>query len=441
MALGGGTFTHMNKELPGTYMNFISNQPLTSNFGERGKVAIAIRLNWGKLGEFTKVTKENFKEISQREFGVPFDYYYLQPIRDVLKHSKECYVYRLEDSESNSGVKASNEYATALYTGVDGNRVSIEITQNLDGGFVVNTYRDNTIMDTQVVTRKEELHSNDFVEFNSNLTLQKVSKTPLANGKNGGLTNKAHTEFMAKCETIAVNCIVANTLDDDLKRVYVEHNKHCREELGIKFQTVMYNYDADYEGVVNVCSKPINVVNDSIQTENYLTFAVAGMIGGCPVNMSCTNMVYDGELEVLDDKSQDQLITSIKKGQFVFHRVNDKIRVLKDINSLQTITETKGDIFKDNKVIRIIDIISQEVANTFNNNFVGKVANDKSGRVSLWNEVSKIFEELETRRAIEDFDNANIVIEQGNDRNSVVITTNCKIIGTMEQLYMTTTIE
>ena len=44
-------------------------------------------------------------------------------------------------------------------------------------------------------------------------------------------------------------------------------------------------------------------------------------------------------------------------------------------------------------------------------------------------------------QAIEDFDSTEIVVEQGNDRKSVVVDGNIKPVNCMSKLYMTVVIE
>ena len=63
--------------------------------------------------------------------------------------------------------------------------------------------------------------------------------------------------------------------------------------------------------------------------------------------------------------------------------------------------------------------------------------NDNSGRISLWNDVCKVHQELEKLRAIENFDVNSVEIVQGNDKKSVLCTIkDINIINAMTKLYM-----
>ena len=48
MALGGGTFTVQNKQLPGAYINFVSASSANAALSERGIVTMPLKLDWGR---------------------------------------------------------------------------------------------------------------------------------------------------------------------------------------------------------------------------------------------------------------------------------------------------------------------------------------------------------------------------------------------------------
>ena len=113
------------------------------------------------------------------------------------------------------------------------------------------------------------------------------------------------------------------------------------------------------------------------------------------------------------------------------------IRVLEDINTLVTTTDTKGEDFKSNQTMRVLDQIANDIASLFGNNYVGKVPNDNGGRIGLWNAICDLYKRLETLGAIEDFKTDDVVISEGENKKSVVCTTsNLKIVNAMSQLYM-----
>ena len=204
--------------------------------------------------------------------------------------------------------------------------------------------------------------------------------------------------------------------------------------MGVKLQTVIYKHPADYEGVVNVKNSAEGAEEES------LVYWTTGVIAACAVNQSNTNKVYDGEFEVKADYTQTELEQAIKTGEFVLHQVGNDIRVLKDINSLVTVTADKGEIFKSNQTIRVVDQIATDIAGIFNTKYLGVTPNDADGRTGLWNDIVNHHNNLMRIRAIEGFSSADVTVEQGETKQSVVVTDNITVVNAMEQLYMTVTV-
>lgn len=124
----------------------------------------------------------------------------------------------------------------------------------------------------------------------------------------------------------------------------------------------------------------------------------------------------------------------------MLHRVNADIRVLEDINSMVTTTDTCGDIFKDNQTIRIIDQIGNDIAVLFNTKYLGVVPNDASGRISLWSDIVKYHQQLQEIRAIEDFSDKDVTVSQGSTKKAVVVGNAVTVVNAMSKLYMTVTV-
>lgn len=427
MALGGGNFVTQNKVLPGSYINFISLAKASANLSDRGVAAMPLDLDWGVENEVFEVTKGDFQKHSLKIFGYAYTDDKLKGLRDLFMNIKTLYAYRL----SSGGVKATNTYATAKFGGVRGNDLKIVIQKNIDvpANFDVKTVLGTTVVDLQTVATSAELVANDYVTFKT-VALVVTASTPLTTGTNGIVDGTSHQTFLDKIESYAYNALGVVTNDDIIKGLYINFNKRLRDDIGQKFQTVVYKKGADYEGLVNVKNK-------TAQDEAGLVYWVTGIIAGCDVNKSNLNKKYDGEYTVEADYTQAQLEAAIKAGEFTLHKVGSDIRVLSDINSLVTISDTKGDVFKDNQTIRVIDQIANDIAVLFNTKYLGNVPNDKAGRISLWADIVKHHEQLQDIRAIENFSDADVVVNQGNTKKAVVVNDLVTVVNTMAQLYMT----
>lgn len=430
MSLGGGTFISQNKKLPGTYINFASAQSASSSIGERGVAAMAIEMDWGKDGEIIEVTSESFAKDSLKIFGYDYSNEKLKGLRDLFKNIKKAYFYRL-----NSGNKATTDIATAKCSGTRGNDLRIVVAKNIDNDtkYDVSTYLGTKEVDKQTIKQVSELVDNDYVTFTME-TLEVTAGKALTGGTNGDVSGEAHQNFLDKLESYQVNAVGCTAKDQSTSNLYVQYVKRLRDEQGIKFQVVLYNNAANYEGVVNV-------KNSTVEDESALVYWVTGVIAGCEINKSNTNKTYDGEYTINADYTQAQLETSIDNGEFVLHKVGDEIRVLVDINSLVDTTSEKGEVFKSNQTIRVLDQIASDVASVFNSKYLGKIANNEAGRTSLWSDIVTLFKDYQTLQAIENFEDDDISVEIGNDKKSVTIKTSVQVINAMEKLYMTVVVE
>lgn len=434
MALGGGNFTTQNKELPGTYINFVSASSASTALSDRGIAAMPLELDWGVEGEVFEVTSENFRKNSMKIFGFAYDSPKLKGLRDLFLNAKTLYAYRL----NGGGEKAENTYAVAMYSGIRGNDLKIVIQVNADDTkqFDVSTHLGTVKVDTQTVSSAADLVANDYVMFKTDATLAVTASTPLTGGTNGTVDGTAHQAFLDKIEGYTYNTLGVVTTDDTTKKLYASFNKRLRDEMGIKFQLVVYNLAADYMGVISVKNK----TTDEGWSEASLVYWVTGAEAGCAVNKSVQNKRYECEFSVDADYKQSELKAAIMAGEFVLHKVNSAVRVLEDINTLVTTTDTEGDVFKDNQTIRVIDQLGNDDAVLFNTKYLGVVPNNASGRTSLWSDLVKIRQQLQDIGAIEDFTDSDVTVEQGSTKKAVVVNSGITVVNAMSKLYMTVTV-
>ncbi len=434
MALGGGIFTVQNKELPGAYINFVSAARASAALSERGICTMPLELDWGKDGEVFEVTSGDFQKNSLEIFGYEYTSPKLKGLRDLFLNAKALYAYKL----TSGGAKAENSLAKAICGGIRGNDIKISVAANADEPekFDVITFMDNTQADIQTVASAADLKPNKFVEWKKDITLEAAAAMPLAGGVNGEVNGAAYQDYLDKIEAYSFNTMGAAVTDDTTKGLFASFVKRLRDEMGIKFQLVLYNKAADYYGTISVKNKAL----DEDFGEASLVYWVTGASAGCEVNKSNQNKIYNGEFTVDTSYTQNQLKKAVKAGEFTFHKVGEDIRVLEDINTMVTTSDTEGDIFKDNQTVRVMDQIANDIAVIFNTKYLGVVPNDKAGRVSLWSDIVKHHQQLQDIRAIEDFEPKDVTVEQGDTKKSVVVTDYVTAVNAMSKLYMTVTV-
>lgn len=431
MALGGGVFVTQNKKLPGAYINFVSASKASATLSDRGYVALPLELSWGAEGEVITLTSEDFIYNSQKILGYAYSADELKGLRDVFKNAQTVYIYRT----NKSAVKATCTYCDAKYAGTRGNALTIVISKNVDEQekFDVKTLLDLKVVDVQTaVTAITDLVDSDYVTWKKSGDLAETAGTPLTGGDNGSVTTAEWQSALNALEAYSFNTLGVVSKDDNVKSLAIAWTKRMRDEVGVKFQTVVFNKDADDKAIINVVTTLSGQSDDPS-----MVYWTTGAQGGCAVNKSCTNKVYDGEFTPDVKKTQDELTVCIDKGQFVFHKVGDDVRVLTDINSKVTVSEDEGEDFKSNQTIRVLDQIANDIAVLFNTKYLGAIQNNASGRISLWNDITKHHQSLERLGAIENFSTDDVTVTQGDTKKSVVVSDKVTPVNAMEILYMT----
>lgn len=440
MALGGGTWLVQNKVLPGSYINFSSVAKASATLSDRGYAAAPFVLSWGPENEVFAVTSGEFQKNSKAIFGYSYDHPKMLALREIFLHATTVYCYRL----GLGAKKAACALATAKYPGVRGNDLSIVIAVNVDDpdAFDVGTYLDGIQVDLQTVTKAEDLTGNDYVDFKKDLTLEATAGAPLTGGEDvANITGDSHQAFLDKIEAYAFNAMCCPAADPIIVKLYAAYCQRVRDEVGAKFQLIAWKPSTvDYEGVIGVWN---SATHPSMDVEEHaVVYWATGAHAGVAVNKSLTNAKYDGELILDTDYTQAELTAAIKAGKFIFHNVNGLTRVLEDINTLLTLSDTKGEVFQSNQTMRVCDQIANDVAVLFNERYLGTVPNDASGRSALWGDITHYIKQLEDIRAVENFDPDTVSCEQGDKKKAVLVTVNgLNIINAMAQLYMSVIIQ
>lgn len=445
MALGGGSFTTQNKILPGAYINFVSAARASVLLSERGYVAMPLFMDWGPAETVFTLKAEDFYKKSLELFGYEYTHDAVKGIRDLFKNARVLYGYRM----NGSGARAACDYGTARYPGIRGNDLRMVVRKEGEQ-FLVKTFLNEKEVDSQSVGSASDLMDRPFVVFRKDAALSETAGMPFVGGENTEPSFEDYEKFLNRIESYSFHALGLLSDEEAEKKLFADFTRRMRDEQGIKFQTVMYHYPADYEGVISLenhvadsAAAGSGIVGTSAVGRNGLglIYWTTGAAAGCAVNASNTNKTYDGEYEVDTDYTQSQLGEAIQKGAYVFHKVGDEVRVLEDINTLTTFTEDKGEDFQSNQTMRVLDQAGNDIAALFNNKYLGKIPNDDAGRISFWNDVVTYYRQLETIRAIEGFESDNIVVARGEGKKSVVASCSVTPVNAMSQLYMTVIVQ
>lgn len=316
------------------------------------------------------------------------------------------------------------------------------------GRYIVKTFLEGTEVNKQKVRGMYQIKNTDFVNFNTERELELTAGMPLTGGTNGDVTAERWAEILNQLETQSFHVLGWPTTDEQLLQMAINYTRKMRDEMGIKFQTVMPKpaEPANYEGIIQIENRVKDA--DVANPDAALVYWVAGKQAGCKIQDSVANSVYDGSYDVDVDYSQRDLENLIEDGLFAFHlargKVNDDgttpqvVKVLLDINSLTEPGDDQGESWKNNQTVRVMDQCANDIAAIFNNDYFGKIPNTQTGREQFRNSIIEHHTQLETITAIENFDPDDVVVEAGgNDKVTILATDAIQPINAMEKLFMT----
>ena len=139
------------------------------------------------------------------------------------------------------------------------------------------------------------------------------------------------------------------------------------------FKAVCAKQAADHEGIVNFCTDDIVAENGTDENGDpvYTTYnavqytaRIAGILAGLALDRSAT---YFSLTEVQSVESYTDIEERIDKGQLLLFDEQDGngVKIARACNSLTTFTTDKGEDFRYIKIIEALDMITDDIRDTF----------------------------------------------------------------------------
>ncbi|MFD0959804.1 phage tail sheath family protein [Paenibacillus chungangensis] len=403
----GGTWTTHNKVRPGVYVNMSNAPKPLSALGERGMVTMPLVLSWGEPK--TMITIEAGEDTMDK-LGYSIAAPQMLLVREALKRARTLLLYRV-----NEGVKAAvtggELTATAKYGGERGNAITIVVEVNVDdpAKFDVRTMVEGAEKDVQTVSDIAGLSANNWVTWNASGQLAANAGMPLAGGANGDAQAADYNDYLSAAETEEFQTIALVSEDSALKSVFASFVEGLRDGEGRKVQVAIANYsEARQEGVISV-NNGVKLADGTVLTAAQAAVWVAGATAAAGVNESLTYTLYDGAVDAVPRLTHTETVTALRNGEFLFTQDRGSVRVEQDINTFTSFTPEKGAHFSKNRVVRVLDAISNDCARVFRSFYIGKVSNHADGRNLLKGECINYLTNLQNLGAIGSFDSQNDV--------------------------------
>ena len=430
--MAGGTWTTQNKVRPGAYVNVRSNGNVGTSDSITGVVALPLALDFGPEGEVIEINVSS----DLTRFGYDLTHEKLLLLREALKQAATVLLYRVGSGGKAAAVEGSLS-VTALYGGTRGNDISVISKENVNitGAFDVETYLEGRLIDSQTVKTIGELINNRLVSFTGEGDLTAFSIV-LENGSNTAATANDYMTFFSKIQVYDFNTIALPVKDEVTKAAGASFINRMRNEEGKKCQLVVAGYAANSEAVINI-KNGVVLSDGTLISPEQATAWVAGASAAAGVATSLTYKAYDGATDVTQRYLNSEIITSLQNGEFVFTEKRGSAVVEQDINSLRSFTTEKSRDFAKNRILRVLDDIANNSKKTFEDNFIGKVNADQDGRELFKADRISYFNSLQGAGAITNFSADDVVVEAGNDKDSIVLNVQVQPVYAMEKLYMT----
>ena len=176
-------------------------------------------------------------------FGFGYSHDKMKDMRELFCGAKTAKIYRI-NSGTAATAKIGELTVTAKYGGLRGNDLRVVVAENVDeeGMFDVATYMDMEQVDVQTVANIDSLIENKFVKFSGTGALTPTAATPLTGGTTEEVSGSGYTDFLAAAEKEDFNVLAYNGTDEVTKKLFVSFTKRLRDEEGVKFVTVLYDY-------------------------------------------------------------------------------------------------------------------------------------------------------------------------------------------------------
>lgn len=219
--------------------------------------------------------------------------------------------------------------------------------------------------------------------------------------------------ILAKLESVKWNYLCYPNSTEQEQQDIVSWIKSERGNKRKTFKAVVANQAADHEGIINFCTGGIKVKTDTDSKGNpvYTTYTalqytarITGILAGLALDRSAT---YFKLTEVEEVEQYEDIDSLIDKGQLLLfdEQDGDGVKIARACNSLTTFTTDKGEDFRYIKIMEAVDMITDDIRDTFKKYYVGKVINDYDHKMLFITAILVYFDEIK----------GNVIDRDGNN--------------------------
>lgn len=199
-----------------------------------------------------------------------------------------------------------------------------------------------------------------------------------------------YNEALGYFELSKVTYLAIPGIEENETSAIVEWVKAVRKD-GKSIKAVLPNTAADSEAIINFATDGLVAGETSYTTAQYCA-RVAGVLAGTSLDRSCTYAPLP-ELTACKKMTRSEMDAEIDAGKLVLFNDGEKVKIARGVNSLTTISDTKGNQFKKIKIVELMDKMRSDITRNIEDNYIGKHINTYDNKCLL---VSGIDEYLNT---------------------------------------------
>ena len=233
--------------------------------------------------------------------------------------------------------------------------------------------------------------------------------------------------------------------------------KQYRNDEKKTFKVVLPHYAGDHEGIINFTTENItSSVTGKKHTAAEYCARIAGILAGLSLSRSSTYYVLNdvSSAEVPDDPNE-----RIDAGELILTFDGSQYKIGRGVNSLTSFTATKTEDFRKIKIVEGMDLYMDDIRDTFEKYYVGKVINDydnkqmfvgavndylKKMEGSVLDETGDNFVEVDLeanreylkRQGIDTEEMTDTQIREANTGSYLFLTGACRFLDAMEDLTL-----
>lgn len=241
-------------------------------------------------------------------------------------------------------------------------------------GIVALILRDQTIVGlNSIATIKsvEDLKQTDWTDENYDYINKTLLGTPskvvaLRIGEAGELT-----ESLKKLGSIKFNYAAMPGATAEEPETLTSWIKSKRKNDKKTFKLVVANQVADDEGIINFTTPGIKVGEKAYTTQEY-TCRIAGILAGLPFTRSSTYFALPEVTEIEEHETPNE---DIDAGELILVDDGEQVKIGRGVNSLTSLTGDKNGAWQKIKIVEVMDMIVDDIRDTFDKHYVGKYIN------------------------------------------------------------------